>query len=110
MIKKATDDARRIKMDAIASVRADIAKLKHDADAEITEQLNNIEISKVDLTRKRERFYRDLDRIGYREEQLIAAEGTNLKIQRELNLKLAEVNEKLANIAHMSLEEVKEAI
>jgi ribonuclease Y len=110
IIKKATTDARRIKMEAIADTRADLEKIKHDAEQEIFEQLNNLEIAKSDFSRKRETFFRDLERLGFREEQLTESEKANLQLQRELTKKISEVNNKMAGIANMSLDQIKSSI
>ncbi|KAJ3618748.1 hypothetical protein Zmor_008760 [Zophobas morio] len=110
MLKKATADARRIKMEAIADTRVDLEKVKHDAEQEISEQLNNLEIAKSDFSRKRESFYRDLERLGFREEQLAESEKSNLQLQRELTMKISEVNNKMAGIANMSLDQIKSSI
>lgn len=110
IIKKATSDARRIKMESIADTRADLTKTKHDIEQEITDQLNNLEIAKSDFSRKREIFFRDLERLGFREEQLTEAEKANLQLQRDLTNKISEVNKKMASMANMSLEKIRESV
>jgi uncharacterized membrane protein len=63
LLQKVNDDARRIKMETLADTRAEIAKIKYDANREIEEQINELVIGKNELTRKKELFHKDLELI-----------------------------------------------
>jgi c-di-AMP phosphodiesterase-like protein len=87
LLQKVNDDARRIKMETLADTRAEIAKIKYDANREIEEQINELVIGKNELTRKKELFHKDLELIIAREQEVTEVEKVNLKLKRNLQKK-----------------------
>jgi c-di-AMP phosphodiesterase-like protein len=94
LLQKVNDDARRIKMETLADTRAEIAKIKYDANREIEEQINELVIGKNELTRKKELFHKDLELIIAREQEVTEVEKANLKLKRNLQKSIADYNEK----------------
>jgi ribonuclease Y len=107
LLQKVNDDARRIKMETLADTRAEIAKIKYDANREIEEQINELVIGKNELTRKKELFHKDLELIIAREQEVTEVEKVNLKLKRNLQKSISDYNEKLAEVTHVNLEEAR---
>ncbi|AOG60222.1 ribonuclease Y [Spiroplasma helicoides] len=110
VLKKAKDEAKKIKMKVLAEAKIEVSNLKTEMEESISLKKIEIESENKILDQKREKYQEDLENLIIRERRVAEQQLENNKIKNKLLVDVDNVVNVLEKISQMSTQEAKEKL
>ncbi|QGS51731.1 Rnase Y domain-containing protein [Spiroplasma tabanidicola] len=110
VLKKAKDEAKKIKMEAIAAAKIEATILKNSIEEELFSKRAEIEHESALLEQKKIKYFDDLENLNLRESKIVEQQLENNRVKNKLSVDVDNVVEILEKLADMSSEEAKERL
>ncbi|AHI52670.1 HDIG domain-containing metalloprotein [Spiroplasma culicicola] len=110
VLKKAKDEAKKIKMQAVAEAKVTSSELKNEMLTEMNIKKQEFEKELEIFAFKRKKFKEDLEILNNKEIKNFELEAKNKRIKDKLSIKMNELLGLLENVSNMSIDQAKEKL
>ncbi|QBQ07513.1 ribonuclease Y [Spiroplasma gladiatoris] len=110
VIKKAKEEAKKIKMEALASAKIEATILKNTIEEELYSKRLEIDHESAILEQKKVKYFEDLENLNLRESKIVEQQLENNRVKNKLSIDVDNVVEILEKLANMSSEEAKQRL
>lgn len=107
MIKKALDDAKKIKMNALADAKAEAAMIFLESENNLKLHKEEINIAEMEIAKRKHQVYNEIERINIRESQVLLKDANNSKLEIELNYKIDDAIKIMEDISGLSVKDIE---
>ncbi|AUM62502.1 ribonuclease Y [Spiroplasma monobiae] len=110
ILQKANDEAKEIKMNILAQAKQEAASIKLNAENDAKYISEEVSLEQKNLKIKKEKFYKELDLLGEKEEVLINEKLRLKELKIELELERKNIQSILESKANLTEKEIKEEL